>query len=248
MTKRFKPNNLMIFAGLLILAIAIIFWAVRPSSPDFGIFAAGPERKEAFFNYMLPIIQHQNQQIIETRQQIWAWKQNKDSIDWWDAWLIQDLAEVYRLKNFEIENDADWNRLLRRVNTVPPSLALAQAATESAWGTSRFARDGNNYFGQWCFKKGCGIVPGRRDAHKIHEVAIFDSPESSVESYIRNLNSHEAYKPLRSIRAELTASLSPVTGMTLVDGLSKYSEQGDEYINKLRSVIRINDLAHHDTE
>lgn len=248
MRKNFKANFIKIIAGLLILSIAVIFWAVRPGTPDFSVFAAGPERKEAFFNYMLPIVQHQNQQILETRQQIREWKQDKDNVDWWDAWQIQNLAEDYQITTFDIANDADWNRLLRRVNIVPPSLALAQAATESAWGTSRFARDGYNYFGQWCFKKGCGIVPDRRDAKKIHEVAIFDSAESSVESYIRNLNSHQAYKPLRAIRAELTASQSPVTGMRLIDGLGKYSEQGDDYMNKLRAMIRKNDLAQHDTQ
>jgi len=99
------------------------------------------------------------------------------------------------------------------VDTIPPSLALAQAANESAWGTSRFARQAHNYYGQWCFEKGCGIVPDRRDANKSHEVAAFDSPRESVARYLHNLNSNSAYKSLRDIRSRLKAANKPVTGI-----------------------------------
>jgi len=116
------------------------------------------------------------------------------------------------------------------VDTIPPSLALAQAANESAWGTSRFARQAHNYYGQWCFEKGCGIVPDRRDANKSHEVAAFDSPRESVARYLHNLNSNSA----------------PVTGIALAAGLGKYSERGADYISELRSMIEFNKLSKYD--
>lgn len=248
MTLRNKTKRITIFTGLSILAIAVIYWAVQPSGPDFSAFAAGSERKQAFFGYLLPIIQQRNQEILETRQQLQEWEQDRDAIDSWVALRIQGLAEDYRMESFDIESDADWATLLRRVDVVPPSLALAQAAKESAWGTSRFSLQGYNYYGQWCFEKGCGIVPARRDANKKHEVAVFDSPETSVESYIHNLNSFYAYKPLRDIRAKLNAAQTPVTGMMLADGLVVYSERGAEYIKEIRSMIRNNNLLKYDTK
>jgi Bax protein len=248
MTIRSKTKTMTIFAGLSVLAIAVIYWAVQPSDPDFSTFEAGPERKQAFFNYFLPIIQQRNQEILETRLQLQEWEQNRDAIGWWDARRIQSLAEDYRMEAFDIESDADWATLLRRVDIVPPSLALAQAAKESAWGTSRFSLHGYNYFGQWCFEKGCGIVPNKRDTDKKHEVAVFDSPEMSVESYIHNLNSYYTYRPLRDIRAELNAAQTPITGMALADGLGKYSERGTDYIKEIRSLIRNNNLLEYDTQ
>ena len=141
---------------------------------------------------------------------------------------------------------AEWETLLRRVDVVPPSLALAQAANESAWGTSRFARDGNNYFGQWCFEQGCGLVPKRRDEGRAHEVATFSSPVESVERYMANLNTHDAYRPLRERREQLRESEAPITGIQLAAGLEKYSERGEEYIAELRSMIRFNNLGAYD--
>jgi len=248
MAIRNKTKRITIFTGLSILVIAVIYWVVQPSEPDFSALEAGPERKQAFFSYFLPIIQQRNQEILETRQQLQEWEQNRDAIGWWDELRIQDLAEDYRMEVFDIESDADWATLLRRVDIVPPSLALAQAAKESAWGTSRFSLQGYNYYGQWCFEKGCGMVPTRRDAHKEHEVAVFDSPEAAVESYIHNLNSFYTYKPLRDIRAELNAAQTPVTGLALADGLAGYSERGAEYITEIGSMIRNNDLLKYDTK
>lgn len=237
-----------LFAGLGVLGIAVIVWLVRPDTPDFKAFRAGADRKQAFYSYFLPVIRQRNQEIRETRRQIREWQQDKDTIGWWEAWRIRAIAKAYRIEAFDTGREADWNSLLRRVDTVPPSLALAQAAKESAWGISRFASQGNNYFGQWCFEKRCGMVPRRRDARQSYELAVFDSPEASVESYMRNLNSHDAYEPLRNIRAQLKAAQQPVSGIRLVDGLGEYSEKGNEYLEELRSLIRDNDLTSYDTD
>lgn len=215
--------------------------------PDFEEFPAGRERKAAFFGYFLPIIENQNREILATREKLDDWYQNPDKISARDATEISEVAARYRIDDFDIESDASWNKLFHRVDVVPPSLALAQSANESAWGTSRFAREGLNFFGQWCFKKGCGLVPKKRDANKTHEVAAFDSPQESVRMYIRNLNSNSAYKGLRDIRADLRRSNQSVTGHALAAGLKRYSERGMEYVSELRQMIAGNKLAVYDT-
>jgi Bax protein len=129
---------------------------------------------------------------------------------------------------------------------VPPSLALAQAASESGWGTSRFAREGNNYFGEWCFSEGCGLIPGRRGAEQTHEVEVFPTVEAAVDSYFRNLNRVAVYEPLRETRARARAAGRPITGEALAAGLERYSERGTVYIEEVRSIISYNDLERYD--
>jgi Bax protein len=226
------------------LCIAIFsFWS---NTPDFEEYSAGSERKSAFFNYFYPLINKRNQEIAETRKTLIAWNNDRDNISWWDTRKIDDLATQYRVKSFNIDNNASWKTLLSKVDVLPPSLVLAQAANESAWGTSRFAKRGNNYFGQWCYEKGCGLVPKNRDSNKAHEVAAFNSPQQSLESYMRNVNSHPAYKSLRNIRTQQRNQKQPVTGTALAAGLIKYSERGEEYIEELRAMIKFNKLSKYD--
>ncbi len=240
-----KNRNIGIVAGVVVL-IMLGFWLDSSDAPDFKDYEAGTERKEAFFGYFLPIIQEENAKIAEVREELVAWNEDPDSIGWWDEGTIEDIAEEYGLEEFDVSDQAAWNELLSRVDIVPPSLALSQAANESAWGTSRFATEGNNYFGQWCFKKGCGLVPNNRAAGKTHEVADFDSPRESVQRYMQNLNRHDAYQPLRKVRFTLRLNGQPVTGYALAAGLGKYSERGPEYIEELRAMMRHNELAKHD--
>jgi Bax protein len=137
-------------------------------------------------------------------------------------------------------------QLKTKVNFIPAALILAQAANESAWGTSRFAREGNNFFGQWCFSKGCGIVPNSRNSGANHEVASFDSPLGSVKSYIRNLNSHPTYALLRTLRQQSIDDGQRVSGELLAQGLIGYSERGEEYVKEIQSMIRYNKLSRFD--
>jgi Bax protein len=214
--------------------------------PEFREIPAGRERKAAFFGYFLPIVEKQNRSILTTRQELADWYLNRDEINSGDASEINTIAIRYRIHDFDVESDKSWQQLLNRVDVVPPSLALAQAANESAWGTSRFARQAYNFYGQWCFKQGCGLVPKKRDAGKTHEVAAFDSPQESVKMYIRNLNSNRAYKSLRDVRAQLRQLNQPVTGHALAAGLKRYSERGMDYVSELRAMIEYNKLARYD--
>ena len=109
--------------------------------------------------------------------------------------------------------------MLKRVDITPLLLVLAQSANESNWGQSRFARQGNNMFGQWCFRKGCGLVPNRRESGKQHEVAAFETVNASVRSYLNNINSSRAYGRLRDLRQRARRRGERPTAEDLAAGL-----------------------------
>jgi len=129
------------------------------------------------------------------------------------------------------------------VDEVPASLALGQAAVESGWGTSRFVREGNALFGQWTFDPGQGMTPRDRTAHKRHMVRRFNALMDSVRAYMRNLNTHQAYREFRAARRTMRADGSFLRGRLLAAELSRYSERGRAYVADLRSIIRENGLS-----
>lgn len=191
------------------------------------------EKKQVFFDTLRPIIIKQNQLIEQQRAKILLAQQNDNNYIW-----LQTIADKY---NVDWSNDKpNWKRLLNRIDTIPDELVMAQAANESAWGLSRFAQKGNNLFGQWCFKKGCGIVPGQRNTGANHEVRKFASINDSVASYMHNLNTGRAYKDLRKLRAALRSTNASVDGHTLAKGLIKYSSRGKAYVKEIQSMIKTN--------
>ena len=191
------------------------------------------EKKQIFFDTLRPIIISQNQQIKDQRQQILFAKESNTIQPW-----LETIAEKY---NVDWNNEQpDWDQLLQHIDTIPQELVMAQAANESAWGKSTFAQKGNNLFGQWCFKKGCGIVPGQRNSGANHEVRKFASINDSVASYMHNLNTGHAYKDLRKLRASLRTANKTIDGHTLAKGLEKYSSRGAEYVKEIQSMIRTN--------
>jgi len=156
---------------------------------------------------------------------------------------LSEVLKRYGLRGHPLTDHRARTRLLRRVDTIPPALVLAQAANESAWGSSRFARMGNNLFGMWSFKPGSGIVPEDRPDGAIYEVRRFSSLYESIRSYMNNLNRHGAYRKLREIREGLRKANQPVTGIALAQGLAKYSQRGDDYIREIQAMIRQNKLS-----
>jgi Bax protein len=195
-------------------------------------------KKRKFFNALRPMVVAENQRIQEQRQFLLNIR-NKTSLTQKEQAKLETLLKYYRLEHKK-DGSAPWKELLKRVDTVPLELVLSQAANESAWGTSRFARKANNLFGQWCFTKGCGLVPARRNAGSTHEVAAFKSPQLSVRSYLRNLNTGRVYKDLRNIRAKKRAEGKQATAYELAAGLSKYSERGQAYVKEIRAMIKYN--------
>jgi len=213
------------------------------SLPDFRVLEDTSERKEAFIEFLRPVVAHENRRIRQQREKLLGilddLEDGGEAAPHESAWLAKQ-ADLYR-----VDADGDLARaraLARKIDIVPPSLALAQAALESAWGTSRFARQGNNLFGQWCFTIGCGIVPRRRPEDATYEVQAFDTIAESVRTYMQNLNSHPAYAPLRRIRAQAREAGREPIGLELAAGLVNYAAIGEEYVHHIRGVIRRNDL------
>jgi Bax protein len=202
-----------------------------------------------FIHSMLPLVDNidnsllkQREHLIKLHKQFVAGKTlSTNSIEW-----IKATAKHYKIKQFDFYTASDWKSLLARVDTIPPSLVIAQAANESAWGKSRFAKEANNYFGQHCYAVGCGIVPKQRKAGSIMEVAKFKSVEASIAAYMHNLNTHYTYKELREIRAKLRAAGKPVTGYALAAGLLDYSARGSAYVKSIRSIIKGFKLGQYD--
>ncbi len=207
--------------------------------PDLGQLRETKERKRLFFQVMLPLILRVNQDILIDRQRLWQLRANRllgrplDAVD--RLWLTA-IADRYGTAPDDID------ALLTRVDVIPPSLALAQAAKESGWGTSRFARRGNAMFGQWTTAAGRGLVPLDRDPDKDHLVRAFATLKDSVRAYMLNLNTHRAYRELRAARADTRRAGDPLNGLTLAHFLFRYSELREEYVAAIRAIIRANGL------
>ncbi|MEI6858983.1 MAG: glucosaminidase domain-containing protein [Shewanella sp.] len=210
--------------------------------PDFESFANVAEKKQAFFDYLRPAIRHQNAIITDERHFLIQSTQHLvDGLTLTEAeqFRIEEIANKYQYSHRSITVKT-LNKLLNRADIIPESMVLIQAANETGWGSSRFAKEGFNFFGQWCFKQGCGLVPQSRTAGKTHEVAAFDSVADSVASYMKNLNSNAAYSLLRSIRADLRSQDKLPVADQLVYGLVNYSERQEAYIDELLVMLRQN--------
>lgn len=214
--------------------------------PDFESYDSVEGRKEAFFEFMAPYVKEENTRIAKTRAQLLPMTEVLERdlpLSRIEAERLAVIAQEYRVDLEQTGLLEGARELLRRVDSVPLSLALAQAANESAWGMSRFAREGNNIFGQWCFDEGCGLVPEQRHRNATHEVRAFHSVEASVRAYFRNLNTHESYASMRESRADMREEGRPLDALVLARGLLRYSERGVAYVNELQDIIRVNRLA-----
>ena len=242
-------NRTVIIITLIMTSAVVInslIKSTQPALPDFSVYQDVKQKKSAFFGFMLPLVEIQNTLIQEQRDKLVELKHlTEEEYSPSHKTFLMQLATQYRLKADTIAA-AEVQQLLLRVDQIPTSLVLAQAAMESAWGTSRFAVQGNNLFGQWCYQEGCGLVPLRRNEGSKHEVATFDSVSDAINAYLRNLNTLNAYESLRTQRAQLRAQNKPVTGYQLAEGLVDYSELREAYVNEIQAVIRINKLAKYD--
>ena len=210
--------------------------------PDFSVYTQVEDKKAAFFNYLRPEVEKQNAYLLTLRhyvQTLYRKALAEEPFSEDDITRLAWLEKEYRVKSSDPLNTKLLN-LLQKIDVLPAELVLVQAANESAWGTSRFAREGYNFFGMWCFVEDCGFVPKRRNEGAVHEVAKYDDLSQAMYSYMRNLNRHPAYKDLRDIRAQLRNSGKEVTANALVEGLTRYSERGEEYIHELQQMIRVN--------
>jgi Bax protein len=218
--------------------------------PDFGSIQNVDIKKQQFFDYLQDYIVGENEVIAAVRAQLTAYADianNGIAFSGRERDWVLELAENYRIESGQSSDRDIVNELMLRVDVIPVSLVLAQAANESAWGTSRFTLEGNNVFGQWCYEEGCGIVPARRRDGDNHEVKSFESVESSVKAYFININSHPSYGYLRELRAQMRDRGQQLNPMILALGLGRYSERGDHYIDEVQNIIIQNELRLRDS-
>lgn len=201
------------------------------------------EVKDRFVAMLLPHVLHANENVMGERVKLLQIRKVVDDGERLTpadtTWLLA-LAGRYHMK------DIDLDELVLRVDVIPPSLALTQAAIESGWGRSRFAMEGQALYGQWTTIPGTGIVPANRPEDASYEVRRFDSLGQSVQSYMRNLNSHAAYRRLRTARAEMRAEGQIPDGRSLSVHLYNYSSRGPDYVADVQQIMRTNDLYRFD--
>jgi Bax protein len=225
--KKIKGNLRYIFALCLFSSMAF------SQVPDFAAYSDVKQKKAAFFDYIYPLVLAEGKKVMHERSIV---EQGSPTAE------LKSICEKYS-SSCENIDAAKRAALLERVDVIPPSLVLAQSANESAWGTSRFAKDANNFFGQWCYSVGCGLVPERRDSGATHEVRKFASVQESVGAYMFNLNTGKAYSSLRKLRSAARSEGKMPNGHELAAGLIKYSQRREEYVKEIRSMISYNKLV-----
>ena len=203
------------------------------------------EKKSVFKAILLPIALRGNEIVLEERNLM------KIAFSTNNIYQIELLSKKYKIKNFKRINFSNLNKselrlikseLMNKINSIPISLILAQSIIESGWGASRFAQEGNALFGQWTWKNDDGIKP-KGNLHANFSVKNFDSLLESVNSYILNLNTHQAYKGLRSFRLSQYNMGKNITGNDMANFLDKYAEIGVDYVIKVKKMIETNQLS-----
>jgi Bax protein len=205
---------------------------------DFGDMLSAEKRRKLFLRALLPIVLIENQRLHEQRELATWLLDNKlpakgsHMRDW-----LAKVAKRFRVRG-DLSKPAVRKKLLIRLDEIPPALALAQAAIETGWGSSRFALEGNSLFGQWTFVKADGLTPEDRDTDATHLVASFPNLRASVRAYMQNLNTSNAYHEFRTFRAAARAADKPLRAYDLASHLHRYSAHGENYIAEIQSIIR----------
>ncbi len=196
------------------------------------------QRKDFFIQIVLPLILQENNNIKLDRKRLFNIINKSNNTDLEKKWL----KKKYKQYGAPL---GDLSTLKIRMDEIPVSLAIAQAAKETGWGTSRFAQEGNALFGQWTWS-GEGLKPKDADKNQGHKVMKFNVLQASVRAYQRNLNTHSSYKNLRKARAELRDRGKPLDSLVLVKYLNEYAETGEKYIEVLSQIIKQNNLKDFD--
>jgi Bax protein len=196
------------------------------------------KRKEFFIQIVLPLIIQENNNIKLDRKTLFSIINKSDNTNSEKQWLDKKYKQ-YGVKS------KDLSTLKIRMDEIPVSLAIAQAAKETGWGTSRFAQEGNALFGQWTWS-GEGLKPKEAKEGEDHKVMKFNILQASVRAYQRNLNTHSTYKDFRKARAKLRDSNKPLDSMELSKYLNKYAETGNQYVEVLQKIIKQNKLQDFD--
>ncbi|MFV2004712.1 MAG: glucosaminidase domain-containing protein [Gammaproteobacteria bacterium] len=224
---------------IFLISIVVLTVSIQPATDitaddlDMNNIKDIKDKKKRFFDFMRPIIIDENAKVLTLRKKLLDARNNKNN-----PGLVSKIAEDYSIE--WTADNKNWKKLLERVDAITLELALAQSTAKSGWGQSRFAKQGNNFFGQWCYTKGCGIIPSERNRGLTHEVAKFNSVNDSVRSYIKTINTGRVYARLRNIRRDNRAAGKQPDAKAQAGGLIKYSQRRKEYVKEIRTMIQVN--------
>ena len=196
------------------------------------------QRKEFFIQIILPLILQENNNIRLDRKRLFSIINKSSNSNLEKKWLQK------KYKQYGVSS-RDLSTLKVRMDEIPVSLAIAQAAKETGWGTSRFAQEGNALFGQWTWS-GEGLKPKDSDSSEGHKVMKFNVLQASVRAYQRNLNTHSSYRAFREARAKLRDQSKNLDSLILVQFLNEYAETGEKYVEVLQKIIQQNNLKDFD--
>jgi len=206
-----------------------------------------PQSHKAFLARFLPEIHMANNKILLARNKVFDIEdtlKEKDNLSDQEILEINSLLKKYRLDPISVnpapaEEDIEnaISQLLKRLDIIPVQLVMAQAIIESGWGSSAFARDGNNYFGVHCYTEGCGVKPAGNDSASFY-VKTYPSEMAGIEDYLWILNTGHVYKGLRQTRLDLRNEREPIDAVALAQGLSSYSQKGEEYVKMVSNIIK----------
>jgi len=205
---------------------------------DLNTLGDTKKKRELFIKIILPLILDENNKITEDRKKLFKILGKNFNTVGERVWLKR------RFKEYKIE-DRDLAKLKIRMDIIPVSLAIAQAANESGWGTSRFALEGNALFGQWTWSKK-GITPKNKDPNQSHKILQFQILKASVRAYKNNLNTHNAYKEFREVRAQLRQQNKRIIGLDLTKYIKNYAAIGEKYVAIINGIIEQNSLTDFD--
>lgn len=215
--------------------------------PDSYYKLKSKEQKKEFIRILKPMIDKSNNKTLQER----AFVENflpQATRRGFRLLNPDDLRELLKIsKKYRVKNIFDKDEYLKRIDTVPLSLAIAQGAIESGWGKSRFVREANNVFGHWTWGE-FGLIPTGREEGKTHKIRIFKDMQSSVDAYILNLNRHYAYKLFRKVRLQKRKEGGAITGHEAADTMIYYSELRQKYVDMLHKVMKENNLLSYDEE
>ncbi len=229
------------------LLTQLVLWAdvVKSFPKTYYTIKETQKQKKVFVQILYPLVVRAEERIKKERAFVVNFFDKLESgriVTPIEQQRLEALAKTYRIKKIY-----DKEAYLKKIDTIPVSLVLAQASIESNWGKSRFAREANNLFGEWTWGKR-GIVPRHRAPGKTHKIKIFDSLEDSIASYMRNLNRHWAYAEFREARYSARKAGKPFDGFTAAAYLLRYSELREKYTRMVQEAIAKNDWNLYDGE
>ncbi len=246
----FHSKKLLVLLMAISVGWGVYFYFSAANSAKIPVSNNGQNSQTNFINFILQRSELSNQEILAQRAQLLVLHERylaSKRIDLRNRHWLNNLANKYRLEDADFTNPDTWLQLNKRVDIVPNSLVIAQAIEESGWGRSRFAEEGNNYFGMWCYGEDCdGIVPAQRQDGQDYALQTFPSALASVEDYMNNLNTHFSYVYFRDLRHQLRKEKNHITGLELVPALVYYSNRREQYVDTIATIIRSYHLSQFD--